>query len=152
MPPIKFKTVLQPRGPAAAILLDDEQVEQLGEGKKVFPVRGTINSVSFEGRLARMGGENMIGFSKAKRAEVGVEIGDTFEVSLEVDASERVVDVPPELGAALKKDKAAAKAFDALSYTHRKEFARWVSEAKKDETRERRTIKAVQMILDGETR
>jgi uncharacterized protein YdeI (YjbR/CyaY-like superfamily) len=39
--------------------------------------------------------------------------------------------------------------FDALSFTHRKEYVRWIDEAKRDETRERRLAKAVEMLRDG---
>jgi len=36
-----------------------------------------------------------------------------------------------------------------MSYTHRKEYIRWIEEAKKPETRENRKTKMIQMILDG---
>ena len=35
-----------------------------------------------------------------------------------------------------------------LAFTHRKEFAQWISGAKQEETRERRAAKAVAMILE----
>jgi hypothetical protein len=41
--------------------------------------------------------------------------------------------------------------FDALSYTHRKEYARWVAEAKKQVTRDPRAAKAIEMLLAGKT-
>jgi uncharacterized protein YdeI (YjbR/CyaY-like superfamily) len=46
--------------------------------------------------------------------------------------------VPADLARALKQDPAASQAFEGLSYTHRKEYARWVEDAKKPETRQRR--------------
>jgi uncharacterized protein YdeI (YjbR/CyaY-like superfamily) len=39
-----------------------------------------------------------------------------------------------------------------MSYTHRKEYARWIVEAKREETRERRVQQAVEMIRAGKTR
>ena len=60
---------LEVRGPAGAFILTDEQVATLGGGKKTFPVTGTVNRVGLPLRLARMGGENMIGLAKAKRDE-----------------------------------------------------------------------------------
>jgi uncharacterized protein YdeI (YjbR/CyaY-like superfamily) len=36
--------------------------------------------------------------------------------------------------------------------THRKEYARWIAEAKRDDTRDRRVAQAVQMLRDGRTR
>jgi uncharacterized protein YdeI (YjbR/CyaY-like superfamily) len=49
-------------------------------------------------------------------------------------------------------DVTTREAFDALSYTHRKEFARWVEEAKREETRDRRVAEALEMLREGRTR
>jgi len=56
------------------------------------------------------------------------------------------------LAAALAADPTVQAVFDALAYTHRKEYARWVQEAKRDETRQRRVAQALQMISEGKTR
>src|SRR4051794_2589533 len=149
---LRMTANLEPRGPAGAFLLTDEQVAAVGGGQKAFPVRVTVNGTSLSLRLARMGGENMIGLSKAARAEAGVEIGSSYEVEIALDEGERVVQVPPDLGAALAADPAVQAAFAALSYTHRKEYVRWVEEAKKDETRAQRVATTVEMVRAGRTR
>jgi uncharacterized protein YdeI (YjbR/CyaY-like superfamily) len=149
---LRTEAMLEPRGPAGAFLLTDEQVVMVGGGKKAFPVRVTVNGTSLSLRLARMGGQNMIGLSKASRAEAGVEIGSSYSVEIALDEAERVVEVPADLEAALAADPAARTAFEALSSTHRKEFARWVEEAKKDETRVQRIATTVEMVRDGRTR
>ena len=140
--PLRIGAVLEPRGPAAAIVLSDEQVELLSPGKKTFPVKVTINRTTVPLRLARMGGENLIGFSKAKRAEAGVEIGASYRVVIEADEGDRVVEVPDDFAAALKAGRATEQ-FDALAYSHRKEYVRRITEAKKPETRARRIAEAV---------
>ncbi|MBV8961318.1 MAG: YdeI/OmpD-associated family protein, partial [Actinobacteria bacterium] len=38
-----------------------------------------------------------------------------------------------------------------LAFTHRKEYARWVGEAKREETRDRRVARALQMLREGQT-
>ena len=43
----------------------------------------------------------------------------------------------------------ASAAFDKLAFTHRKEYAEWIAEAKREETRERRAAKAIEMLRDG---
>ena len=58
------------------------------------------------------------------------------------------VDVPAELDAALSGDARAA--FDALAASHRREYAEWVAEAKRPETRVRRAERAVEMLRSGE--
>jgi hypothetical protein len=149
---LQIKATLEPRGPAAAFLLTDEQVTALGGGRKTFPVRVSINGTTLSLRLARMGGENMIGLSKAVRGQAGAEIGSSYDVELTVDDGERVVEIPDDLRAALTADPVAQAAFDALSYTHRKEFVRWVTEAKKETTRAQRVATTVEMVRAGHTR
>jgi hypothetical protein len=149
---LTFTTTLRPRGPAAAVVLSDEQVARVGEGKKAFPVRVTINDYTWAGRVSRMGGEFLIGLRREVRTGAGVEAGDEVTVTIALDEAPRDVDVPPALARALEADAEAAARFDALAYTHRKEFAVWVAEAKKDETRERRVARAVQMLREGRTR
>jgi len=145
MSELRLHTVLTGRGPAAAILLSDEQVASFGAGKS-FPVAVTIGGRTARLRLARMGSENMIGFSKAVRADLRLEVDQEIDAVIRVDAAERTVDVPPELAAALDADPAVRTAFDALSYTVRKEHARSVSEAKQEATRERRIAKIVDAL------
>jgi hypothetical protein len=65
---------LEPRGPAGAFLLSDEQVTAVGGGRRAFPVRVSVNGVTLPLRLARMGGENMIGLARAAREQAGVSI------------------------------------------------------------------------------
>lgn len=140
---LTLSTTLEPRGPAAAVILTDDQVASLGAGKS-FPVRVTIGDVTEPARLARMGGENLIGLSKAKRQALHVDIGEQVEVRIEVDAQPREVEVPAALEEALA-GAGLRETFDALAYSHRKEHARSVAEAKQDATRERR----VQKVLDA---
>lgn len=140
---LRLGSVLEPMGPAGAIVLDDEQVAQLSTAK-AFPVVVTIGERSARLRLARMGGRNLIGFSKAVRAELGVEIGDTVEVSITADTAERTVDIPDALAEALASDPTATAAFEAVSYTRRKEIARSIAEAKQEQTRQRRLDKALE--------
>jgi hypothetical protein len=149
---MRFKTQLQPRGPAAAVVLDDEQVAVIGEGAKRFPVVATVNGYQWRTSVARMGGEFLVGLSKEVRHGAGVEAGPEVEVTLELDVAPREVEVPEALAAALATDPEAAVAFDQMAYTHRKEYARWVVEAKKEETRQRRVVQALEMIRTGKTR
>lgn len=59
------------------------------------------------------------------------------------------VRVPPDLGAALKKNKKAQTTFDAFSPSHRREYVDWITEAKREETRARRVATAVEQLADG---
>jgi hypothetical protein len=144
--------VLVPRGPAAAVVLDDGQVAAVGEGAKRFPVRATINGYSWRTTVTRMRGEFLLGLSREVREGAGVQAGDCVEVEVELDLAPRAVEMPTTLTEALATCPAARAAFDALAYTHRKEYARWIAEARRDETRQRRLEKALTMLRDGRTR
>lgn len=139
---------IEPFGPAAALVLSDAEVADLGGGKRAAVVV-TIGEQSVRLRLSVMGGRNVIGLSKAARATLGVGIGDRVSAEIRLDEAPRVVEVPPQLAEILAADPAASDAFDALSYTHRKEFARWVTDAKREETRVRRLEQTVVMLREG---
>jgi len=143
---------LVPRGPAAAFILTDDQVQTVGEGAKRFPVLATINGQTLRLSVARMRGEYLLGLSKANREAASVQAGDTITLELELDAAPREVTTPAALAQALAADPGAQQAFDGLAFTHRKEFARWVEEAKRDETRDRRVGKTIEMLHAGQTR
>jgi hypothetical protein len=146
---LRLTTTLQARGPAAAVILDDEQVEAIGEGPKRFPVRATINGYTWRTTVTRMRGENLLGLNREVRTGAGVEAGDSVDVLIELDAEPREVEVPAALASALAQDPAAKRAFEAMAFTHRKEYARWVLEAKRDETRDRRVAEALERLREG---
>ena len=64
----------------------------------------------------------------------------------------RPLRVPLELAAALKKNKLATKAFAEFSPSCRREYADWISEAKRPETKQKRVAQAVTWIAKGKTR
>ena len=149
---IRFTATLAVRGPAAAVVLDDAQVAAVGDGAKRFPVLATINGHTWRTTVTRMHGEYLLGLSRAVRDGAGVEAGDSVEVALELDTAPREVEPPEDLAKALAGDPIARSVFEGLAYTHRKEYARWIEEAKREETRERRVAQAVEMLRAGKTR
>ena len=149
---LRFTTQLQPRGNASAVVLDDDQVAVVGEGARRFPVVATVNGYTWRTSVTRMKGEFLLGLSREVRDGTGAQIGDEVEVTVELDQAPREVEVPEALAAALAADPDASAIFERLAFTHRKEYARWIAEAKRDETRQRRVEQAVEMIRSGQTR
>lgn len=141
---LTLQTTLAARGPAAAIVLTDDQVAELGTARAA-PVTVTIAGRTARLRLARMGGENLIGMSKAARAQLGVDIGEEVQAVIAVDQAERTVDVPAELSEALA-GAGLTEAFAGWSYSRRKEAARSVAEAKAAETTARRVAKVLDQL------
>ncbi|HEY6395859.1 MAG TPA: YdeI/OmpD-associated family protein, partial [Solirubrobacteraceae bacterium] len=143
---IEIQTTLLERGPAAAIVLDEEQVAAVGEGAKRFPVLASVNGYTWRTSVMRMGDEFLVGLNRQVREQARVQAGDRTKVRLELDKAPREVDVPEALAVALADDDLARGGFESMAYTHRKEFTQWVAEAKRNGTRERRVAKAIEML------
>jgi hypothetical protein len=110
------------------------------------PVHGTVNGHPFRSRLMVYGGETWLGLTNAFRAAAGVQAGDEVEVEIDRDDAPREVVVPPELQAELDADDDAREAFAKLSFTHRREYAEWIADAKRAETRERRIARTLERL------
>jgi hypothetical protein len=143
----RFETVLQTEdsGVFFEVPLDVPAVF----GKARAPVRGTINGHPFRSTVAVYGGRSFLPVKKALREAAGVAAGDAVVVELEADEQPRTVDPPPDLAAALAADPEVRAAFEGLSFTHQREYAEWVAEARREETRRRRVDQAVEMLRDG---
>jgi len=60
--------------------------------------------------------------------------------------------IPPDLTTALKKNAKARAHFAGFSPSQRREYAEWIAEAKRDDTRARRLAVAVKQVSQGKTR
>ncbi len=117
-------------------------------GEAQPPVAGKVNGVAFRSRLAVRGGRTLLGFTREIRAAAHLEHGDTVEIVIDRDDAPRTVELPAELAATLERDDVAREAFERLSFTHRREYARWVAEAKREDTRRRRAARAIAMLRE----
>jgi bifunctional DNA-binding transcriptional regulator/antitoxin component of YhaV-PrlF toxin-antitoxin module len=137
-----------PRG-GAYVRIPPDVVEALGGGGRV-PVRATFGAIPYRGSIVRMGGDSVLGVLKEIRETLGLVHGDEVEVTVERDEAERMIEIPVELATLFDDNPAAREAFEALSYSHRREHALHVAEAKKPETRERRARKTVDALAGGD--
>ncbi len=113
-------------------------------------VQATFDGHPYRGVLANMGmGCHIIGLRKDVRKAIGKQVGDKVKVTIQLDVAERIVDVPAPLAELLKHNPAAKKFYEALSYTNRKEYALWISSAKKQETQDKRLVQALTKLLAG---
>lgn len=67
-------------------------------------------------------------------------------------AAKPVPEVPAELAIALKKNKTAQKIFKEFSPSAQREYIEWINEAKREETRQKRIVQAVEQIAEGKQR
>jgi hypothetical protein len=143
--PQRFEArIVSARGGGAFVELPPEVVEALGDGGRI-PVKASFDGVAYRGSVASMGGTKVLGMLKAIRAELGKGPGDRVVVTVERDLEERTIAVPDDLAGALEAAGMRA-AFDALSFTHRREYVEWVEEAKRPETRSRRIEQTVARV------
>jgi len=153
MAEVTFRAPIRPSGRGGGGHLVDvptEVVEALG-GKGRIPVTATFNGVPYRGSIVRMGGGAVLGVQKAIMAEAGVRVGDSITVVVRNDEGPREVDVPVDLAEALARNGAARAAFESLSFSHKREYVRSITEAKRPETRARRIELTIEQLVERST-
>lgn len=152
MPAMKqytFTARIEPGPGGGAFVTFPYNVEQEFGVKGRVPVQASINNIPYTGSLMQCGGRyHMLGILKSIRQQLGKQMGDTVDVRIWKDEGVRTVEVPDEFAALMRKH-GIREFFDSLSYTHRKEYCRWIAEAKKAETRAARLGKSVEMLRKG---
>ncbi len=148
MPEIRFTAKLVRSEGWLCINMPKAASKKLGSIARV-PVVGKINGFPIRTSAFPVAGEtHMILVNKEMQRGANVGSGDTVAVSIEVDTQKRTVSIPKDLAKAMAKKPAVKAAFEKLSYSHRKEYVRWIDDAKKEETRARRIEKAVSMMSE----
>jgi Domain of unknown function (DUF1905)/Bacteriocin-protection, YdeI or OmpD-Associated len=134
---------------ATGVEVPAKVVEQLGSKRP--KVRVTINGYTYRSSIAPMSGTFMLGISAEVREQAGVAAGDRVDVELELDTAPREVTTPADLAKAFKKEPAAKRAFEDLSYSRKRWYVEGIEGAKKPETRQRRVEKAIDDLRKGAT-
>ena len=70
-------------------------------------------------------------------------------VLLEAAVDRKIVTPPADFAKQLRRSKAASHFFDTLSFTNKKEYVSWITEAKREETRNRRLELAIDKLIAG---
>jgi hypothetical protein len=144
-----FRAVIEDAGDGGAFVTVPFDVEETF-GKKRVKVRATIDGEPYRGSLVRMGGPcHLLPVLKEIREKTGKSFGDEVEIVVKEDTEPREVAVPPDLRAALASDPEAEVAFTRLSYTHQKEYVLWVEGAKREQTRQDRIGRALELLKQG---
>jgi len=67
-------------------------------------------------------------------------------------ADKKELVIPDYFTKILNKNKTAKKVFEAFAYSHKKEYLQWITEAKTEETRNKRMASAIEMMAEGKSR
>jgi bifunctional DNA-binding transcriptional regulator/antitoxin component of YhaV-PrlF toxin-antitoxin module len=145
----KFKATIQAgEGGGAFVFFPFDVEKEFGTRGKV-PIKVTFDGVPDTSGLFKYGyPQHLIGVPKAIREQLGKKPGDSLEVVAWKDEAERVIEVPPAFQQVLERENLLTF-FENLSYTHRKAYCRWIAEAIKEETRQKRLEKAVELMKKG---
>ena len=141
-----FTAVIQNEGSGGAFVEVPFDVEAVF-GSKRPKIKAMIEGVPYRGILTRMGTEcHLLIILKEIREQIGKTFGDEVTVTVQPDTEPRLVEIPQDLLKEFKKDTEAKAFFDKLSYTHQKEYVTWITEAKKEATRQNRIVKTLEML------
>ena len=134
----KFKAKIEAGDDGGAYVLFPYDTGKEFAVKGKVPVKATFNGLPYRGSLIKYGHpRHSLGMPKAIREQTGKGPGATIEVVVWKDEEVRTVEVPAKFEELMKKE-GLVPVFKELSYTHRKEYCRWIMEAKKEETRLKR--------------
>lgn len=148
---VQFKAVIKQNGEMNAAFVEFPfSTEEIFGKKGQVKIKAVFDDkVEYRGSLAKMKSEcHILGLTQEIRKQVGKTFGDEVSVSLTEDKEERIVEIAEDIVLLFNENPEAKELFDKMSYTHRKEYIRWIEEAKKPETRENRKVKMIRMILD----
>ena len=152
MKPTEFTAIIQQNGEMNAAFVEFPfSTEELFSKKGQVRIKATFDrKVEYRGSLVKMNSDcHILGLTQEVRKQLGKSFGDEVSVSLIEDKEERTVEIADDIASVFNENPEAKSLFDNMSYTHRKEYIRWIEEAKKPETREKRKIKMIEMILNG---
>ncbi|KAF0130230.1 MAG: hypothetical protein FD155_2016 [Bacteroidetes bacterium] len=152
---ICFDAILIQSGEIDAAYIDfPYRVEEVFGKKGMIKVKVVFDRlVSYRGILSNMGtGCHILIVRKDIRAKLKKSFGDSIHVCLSQDTEERTVEIPDDITLVFNNFPSHSITFKALSYTHRKELISWITDAKKQETRERRIEKMLQILEEKMTK
>lgn len=141
---IELDTIVEkaPDSAACGIVVPTADVVRWFGRKSRVPVVAAVNGYVWRSSLAPMGGCHVLPVNGEVRKGAGVGGGDHVTLTLREDTEERTIDLPDDLARALEKAKLRAP-FDAMAFSHRKEWIRAVQDAKRPETRAKRIADCV---------
>ncbi|MDB6140842.1 MAG: hypothetical protein JWO94_3914 [Verrucomicrobiaceae bacterium] len=136
MSPQTFTIKIYNEGPLCAIPIPFDPKAVFGKVRA--PVKVTLNGYTYRSTITAMAGTLWIPLRKSHREAAGLAGDETLIVKIELDTEAREVRMPDDLEEALRANPVALEAWQALSYTFKREYVETLEGAKKAETRARR--------------
>ncbi len=124
------------------------------KGSLIVPQAGDKDGMGIFGKIRSVDDlppkKKLIGYLKeAKRLN---DVGVSVPKSKPTEKEKKALVIPPYVTAAIKKNKKAQTTWDGFSYSHKKEYVEWITEAKTEETRDRRIAQMMEWLPEGKSR
>jgi hypothetical protein len=145
---VAFVTTLEPRrGGGVAVRLPFDPAAQWGDRDR-HSLTGTIAGYKVRGKLSARDGGHYFDLGPAWCRDSTVSAGAQVEVLLAPEGPQ-VASMPPDLASAFEAAPDARRFFDSLPTFYRKNFMRWIDQAKRPETRARRIAETIATLQAG---
>lgn len=118
--------------------------------KSPIPIRGSINGRPYQQTLMRFRGAWRLYVNMQMLDDSPRHVGEMLDVEVAFDPSERTLDAPPKLLAALEVNPEAREAFDALTPSRQKEIIRYISSLKTEAAIDRNVERAIGFLVGKE--
>jgi hypothetical protein len=150
MEKLEFDAVLEKHeNRNAAYIKFPYNVQEVYGAKGQVKVKAWIDGVFYRGSLAAMGYRfHCLGVTQSIRKQIGKQPGDNVHIVLERDIEERVINIPEDLLELLNQNTELKTYFDSLAFSHKREYVNWIFQAKKNDTRQNRLQKTIEMLTN----
>ena len=131
-----FEAELKRSGDLFFVEVPEQIFNNLGAPEKDIVIKYTVQKLKGEGALSRINDQPSLLFDESilKKAKEG----GMLNLSVSKKDQRRAINIPIELQQLLDSDASIKSFYDSLSYTNRKEYAVWISSAKREETKLKR--------------
>lgn len=109
---------------------------------------GTVGGRPWRGELQGQGDQAFLPLGPVWRRDNGIDAGQVVEVVLAPEGPQ-IETMGEDVAAALRPEPEAAAFFADLPTFYRNNYARWIAQAKRPETRARRVAELVALLREG---
>lgn len=144
----RFAATLYKLGINRCVDVPEEISRALG-GKGYISVVASTQGLAVRTTLVPAGNGQYRLFVDGKiRKKLGVDASNLIGIILWRDTKPNEISVPEDVAAALRKTHGARRAFENITPALRREFLRWVLNAKRPETRVKRIARAIPILIE----
>ncbi|ADB38147.1 YdeI/OmpD-associated family protein [Spirosoma linguale] len=115
--------------------------------KGKIPVRGTINQLPYQQTLVKYSGDWRLYINTRMLKNSPKRIGETLEITIEVDPTDRRLELHPQLREALQANPPAKAIFESLRPSLQHEIVRYITKLKSQESIDRNVGRAINFLL-----